>query len=76
MAGAVAEAGAAEEAAESLSQSSNGPFYRLQQRDDAVAGCTHAPVALPQRRFAHYCAVHMAIPSRRPLPRRKILRQT
>jgi hypothetical protein len=64
MARAVAEAGAAEEAAEGLTATLAGDD-RSRERDDAVAGCTHAPTALPGRRFALYGAAQMAIPSRR-----------
>jgi hypothetical protein len=64
MARAVAEAGAAEEAAEGLNHTSLCAD-RSRERDDALAGCTHAPAALPGRRFALYGAAQMAIPSRR-----------
>ena len=64
MACAVAEAGAAEEAAEGLTDRPRCAD-RSRERDDALAGCTHAPTVLPRRRFALYCAAQMAIPSRR-----------
>ena len=53
MAGAVAQAGAAEEAAESLNANPrNRCADRSRRREDALAGCTHARRRLPRRKFA------------------------
>ena len=64
MAGAVAEAGASEEAAEILKRGLPS-ITRLRW---ALAGRTHAPNPLPRLGFATYIAAHRTIP--RGLPRR------